>query len=68
MAGVTDLPFRELAWRMGAGLVVSEMVSSKPELANSRISRARRAHVAEALPRAVQIAGAEPESISRAAR
>ena len=25
MSGVTDLPFRDLAWRFGAGLVVTEM-------------------------------------------
>ena len=29
MSGVTDLPFRKLAWRYGAGLVVSEMVASQ---------------------------------------
>lgn len=68
MAGVTDLPFRELAWRMGAGLVISEMVSSKPELRDSRMSRARRAHVLEAVPIAVQIAGSEPEVMAQAAR
>ncbi|MDT8870960.1 tRNA-dihydrouridine synthase [Komagataeibacter rhaeticus] len=28
MAGVTDLPFRRLARRLGAGLVVSEMIAS----------------------------------------
>ena len=32
MAGVTDRPFRTLARRFGAGLAVSEMVSSRPEL------------------------------------
>ncbi|MEE9254844.1 MAG: tRNA dihydrouridine synthase DusB [Pseudomonadales bacterium] len=68
MAGVTDLPFRELAWRMGAGLVVSEMVTSRPELLDSKMTRARRAHVREAVPRVVQIAGAEPELLAHAAR
>ena len=29
MSGVTDLPFRDLAWRFGAGLVVTEMVASR---------------------------------------
>ena len=29
MSGVTDLPFRERAWRWGAGLVVTEMVASR---------------------------------------
>ena len=32
MAGMTDVPFRTLAWRFGAGHMVSEMVTSKPEL------------------------------------
>lgn len=68
MAGVTDLPFRELAWRMGAGLVVSEMVSARPELRDSEKSRARRAHALEAVPRAVQIAGSEPAMMAQAAR
>jgi tRNA-dihydrouridine synthase B len=68
MAGVSDLPFRELAWGFGAGLVVSEMVSSRAELRDTAESRARRAHVREAVPRAVQIAGAEPEAMAMAAR
>src|SRR5690242_12859061 len=29
MSGVTDAPFRRLAWRLGAGLVVSEMTASE---------------------------------------
>ncbi|MEM7289869.1 MAG: tRNA dihydrouridine synthase DusB, partial [Pseudomonadota bacterium] len=29
MSGVTDVPFRNLAWQLGAGLVVSEMVASQ---------------------------------------
>ncbi|MFK5978521.1 MAG: tRNA dihydrouridine synthase DusB [Rhizobiaceae bacterium] len=29
MSGVSDLPFRELAWKFGAGMVVSEMVASE---------------------------------------
>lgn len=34
MSGVTDLPFRQLAWRYGAGLVVTEMVASRELVAN----------------------------------
>ena len=68
MAGVTDLPFRELVWRMNAGLVVSEMVTSRRELLDSKMTRERRVHVPGAVPRAVQIAGAEPELMARAAR
>ena len=36
MAGVTDLPFRRLCAELGAGLVVSEMISSNPRLRDSR--------------------------------
>ena len=32
MAGVTDVPFRELAWNLGAGLVVAEMTSANPHV------------------------------------
>ncbi len=67
MAGVTDLPFRELAWRLGAGLVVAEMVSARPDLAQTALSRQRRAHVAEASPRSVQIVGADPQQLAAAA-
>ena len=35
MAGVTDRPFRQLCRRMGAGLVVSEMLSSNPKVWNT---------------------------------
>jgi len=38
MAGVTDRPFRILARRYGAGLAISEMVTSRPELRGSRKS------------------------------
>ena len=32
MAGITDLPFRRLAWRLGAGLVYGEMTVARPDL------------------------------------
>ena len=39
MAGVTDVPFRELAWNLGAGLVVAEMTSVNPHVvANADIA------------------------------
>lgn len=41
MAGVTDLPFRRLCKELGAGVVVSEMVTSDPLLQNSRKTRLR---------------------------
>ncbi len=68
MAGVTDLPFRLLCRRLGAGLTVSEMVAASPALRETRKSRLRREHVGEPEPRAVQIAGADPEMLAWAAR
>jgi tRNA-dihydrouridine synthase B len=68
MAGVTDRPFRNLCRRFGAGLAVSEMVSSRPELRHTRKSRLRREHAGEAAPVSVQIAGADPAQMADAAR
>jgi tRNA-dihydrouridine synthase B len=67
MAGVTDLPFRRLCRRLGAGLVVSEMVTSDTRLWNSKKSRLRLVHSEECEPRSVQIAGAEPAMLATAA-
>ncbi len=68
MAGVTDLPFRRLCRRLGAGLVVSEMVSSRPDLRDSRKTTLRLRHDSEAEPRSVQIAGSDPDMMAGAAR
>jgi tRNA-dihydrouridine synthase B len=68
MAGITDRPFRRLARRFGAALAVSEMISSRPELRDSRKTRLRRDHEGEPGPIAVQIAGADPQMLADAAR
>ena len=68
MAGLTDVPFRTVAWRLGVGYMVSEMVSSKPELWETGKSRLRRVPVAGADPVAVQIAGTDPQIMADAAR
>jgi tRNA-dihydrouridine synthase B len=68
MAGVTDRPFRVLCRRFGAGLAVSEMVSSRPELRETRKSRLRIAHAGEPAPVAVQIVGSDPAMMAEAAR
>jgi tRNA-dihydrouridine synthase B len=68
MAGITDRPFRRLARRYGAGLAVSEMVSSRPELRESRKTRLRLDHSGETGPISVQIAGADPAMLASAAR
>ena len=68
MAGVTDLPFRRLCAEMGAGLVVSEMISSNPRLRDSRKTAWRSVHDFEVEPRSVQIAGSEPLELAAAAQ
>ena len=68
MAGVTDQPFRQLCKRMGAGLVVSEMVTSDVRLWNTRKSSLRMIHDGDPEPRSVQIAGGDPEMLAEAAR
>ena len=68
MAGVTDLPFRQLCRKMGAGLVVSEMVAADPATWSTRKSRLRVQFGDEPAPRSVQIAGYDPQMMAEAAR
>jgi tRNA-dihydrouridine synthase B len=68
MAGITDRPFRRLSRRYGAALAVSEMVSSRPELRESRKTRLRQDHACEPGPISVQIAGSDPAMLADAAR
>uniref|UniRef100_UPI0038CC1E64 tRNA dihydrouridine synthase DusB n=1 Tax=Marinimicrobium alkaliphilum TaxID=2202654 RepID=UPI0038CC1E64 len=67
MAGVTDRPFRQLCRRLGAGLAVSEMVTSDTGLWYSRKSQLRMDHRGEAGPISVQIAGGDPQMMAEAA-
>ena len=68
MAGVTDRPFRQLCRRLGAGMVVSEMVTSDMSLWNTRKSSLRLIHADDPEPRSVQIAGGDPQMLADAAR
>jgi len=68
MAGVTDRPFRQLCKKLGAGMAVSEMVSSNSLLWGSEKTRRRANHDGETEPRAVQIMGADPAMMAEAAR
>jgi tRNA-dihydrouridine synthase B len=68
MAGVTDLPFRRLCRRLGAGIAASEMVTSDVRLWNTPKSRFRLDHRDEPEPRVVQIAGYDPAMMAEAAR
>jgi tRNA-dihydrouridine synthase B len=67
MSGVTDLPFRALASRFGAGLVVSEMVASDSLVAGDA-ETALRAEGRGLSPHVVQLAGREPHWMAEAAR
>src|SRR5450830_188545 len=68
MAGVTDRPFRILCKKLGAGLAVSEMVTSNSLLYGSAKTLRRANHEGEADPISVQIAGADPKMMAEAAR
>ena len=68
MTGVTDLPFRVLASRLGAAYVATEMVAAK-ELARARPDVVRRAAVGAGLPLTViQLVGRDPEQMAQGAR
>jgi len=67
MAGVTDRPFRQLCRRLGAGLVVGEMVSANADLRNTRKSQLRLNHDGEPEPIAVQIVGGDPQTLAEGA-
>ncbi|HBO15529.1 MAG TPA: tRNA dihydrouridine synthase DusB, partial [Porticoccaceae bacterium] len=68
MAGVTDLPFRQLCRELGAGLVVSEMVAADPTTWQTRKSSLRTQFGDEPAPRSVQIAGYDPNMMAAAAQ
>jgi tRNA-dihydrouridine synthase B len=68
MAGVTDRAFRRLCKSLGAGMAVSEMISSNAQLWNTAKSKRRADHEGEADPISVQIAGSEPAQMADAAR
>ena len=68
MAGVTDRPFRQLCKRLGAGMAVSEMVTSNSLLYGSAKTLRRANHEGEVNPISVQIAGADPKMMAEAAK
>jgi len=68
MAGITDQPFRQLCCQLGAGLAVSEMLSTNPKVWNTEKSRLRMIHDKSAGIRSVQIAGSCPEEMAFAAK
>ncbi|MBF0196044.1 MAG: tRNA dihydrouridine synthase DusB [Magnetococcales bacterium] len=68
MAGVTDLPFRNLAHHYGAALTVSEMVASQAMIRETPQSLKIAANPENMGLNAVQIAGSDPEVMAQAAK
>ena len=68
MSGVTDMPFRRLVKRAGAGLVVSEMIASRAMVRAARKTMKMATHCADEYPISVQLAGCEPDVMAEAAR
>ncbi|MCK4494109.1 MAG: tRNA dihydrouridine synthase DusB [Methylococcales bacterium] len=67
MAGITDLPFRNLCRRYGASLAISEMVASNPALRQHRRTQLKMNHQGENGLRAIQILGTDPLIMAQAA-
>ena len=68
MTGITDLPFRQLASKLGASYVATEMVAAA-ELARARPDVVRRAAVGGGLPLTViQLVGGDPMKMAEGAR
>ena len=68
LAGITDLPFRQLVGRFGAGWVVSEMVASQ-DMVQAKPSVRDRAELGYGEANtAIQLAGRDPHWMAEAAR
>ncbi len=67
MSGITDAPFRRTVLRLGAGLVVSEMVASEAIAKNHKIFR-RKAEMTGSDCNVIQLAGREAYWMGEGAR
>jgi len=68
MSGVTDLPFRRLARRLGAAMETSEMIACREAVLRTAASRKKASRAADGAIMAVQIAGHDPVIMADAAR
>ena len=68
MSGVTDMPFRQMVKRGGAGLVVSEMIASAAMVRENRKTLLMAKNSPEEFPMSVQLAGCEPQAMAEAAK
>lgn len=67
-SGVTDLPFRRLVKRLGASLVVSEMIASQAMIRETKRTLKMIEKCPEEKPATVQLAGCEPHVMAEAAK
>ncbi len=68
MTGVTDLPFRRIVKRFGAGLTVTEMIASQAMVRETRQSLQKCAWHASEEPVSMQLAGCDPDVMAEAAK
>src|SRR5919106_1245333 len=68
MTGVTDLPFRRVVKRYGAGLTVSEMIASQAMIRETRQSLQKAAWDPSEEPVSLQLAGCTPKEMAEAAK
>jgi tRNA-dihydrouridine synthase B len=68
MTGVTDLPFRRVVKRYGAGLTVGEMIASQAMVRETRQAMQKALWDPAEQPVSLQLAGCEPEVMAEAAR
>ncbi len=68
MSGITDMPFRRLVKRLGAGLVISEMIASQAMIRETRRTMRMVLNSPDEQPMAVQLAGCEPAVMAEAAK
>ena len=68
MSGVSDMPYRRLAKKNGAALVISEMIASQAMVYANRKTMKMASNCAEEFPMAVQLAGCEPKLMAEAAK
>ncbi len=67
-SGVTDLPFRKIVKKMGASLVVSEMIASQAMIRDSKRTMKMVEKCPEEHPATVQLAGCDPDVMAEAAK
>jgi tRNA-dihydrouridine synthase B len=67
-SGVTDMPYRKLVKKLGAGLVFSEMIASQAMIRETRRTMQMIEKSPDERPAAIQLAGCEPDVMAEAAQ